>query len=115
MGRPWGIGPTSLLPLALRHGLPVAVTPKIVVFRQPYCDSRTMQITVTIPDELAAQVQARGFALETYVRDLVEEKLSQKRGRTTEGGRRDAPVCSEHGFTTDVQDLKSMVHEGHKY
>ncbi len=39
-----------------------------------------MQVTVTIPDELAAQVQARGFALETYVRDLVQEKLSKEQG-----------------------------------
>jgi hypothetical protein len=31
-----------------------------------------MRITVTIPDELAAQVQARGFALETYVTSLIE-------------------------------------------
>ncbi len=77
-----------------------------------------MQITVTIPDELAAQVQARGFALETYVRDLVEEKLSQE--QAVIGERRKAveamlTFAQKHGFTTDGQDLKSMVHEGHKY
>jgi hypothetical protein len=77
-----------------------------------------MQITVTIPDELAAQVQARGFALETYVRDLVEEKLSQEQVVTDQ--RRKAveamlQFAGKHGFTTGGQDLKSMVHEGHKY
>jgi hypothetical protein len=35
-----------------------------------------MQVTITIPDELAAQLQAHGFALETYVRNLMEEKLA---------------------------------------
>jgi hypothetical protein len=30
-----------------------------------------MQITVEIPDELAAQVEARGLTLENYVRNLV--------------------------------------------
>jgi hypothetical protein len=32
-----------------------------------------MQITVDIPDELAAQVQARGLTPESYVRGLIEE------------------------------------------
>jgi hypothetical protein len=33
-----------------------------------------MQITVTMPDELAAQVQALGFVLGAYVHDLAEQK-----------------------------------------
>ena len=32
-----------------------------------------MQITVTIPDEVAAQAQARGISVEVYVQSLVEE------------------------------------------
>jgi hypothetical protein len=31
-----------------------------------------MQITIEIPDELAAQAQARGLTLEVYVRSLIE-------------------------------------------
>jgi len=34
-----------------------------------------MQITVEIPDELAAQVQARGMSPEEYVRSLVEDAV----------------------------------------
>jgi len=30
-----------------------------------------MQVTINIPDELAAQVRARGLALEDYISDLV--------------------------------------------
>jgi hypothetical protein len=77
-----------------------------------------MQITVTIPDELAAQVEARGLALETYVRDLMEEKLSQEQA---DKGQRRAAVegmlqfAGKHGAMLGGQDLKSMVHEGHKH
>lgn len=45
-----------------------------------------MQITVTIPDELAAIAKARGVSLEVYVQNLVEEAghkaLSSQRPRT---------------------------------
>jgi hypothetical protein len=34
-----------------------------------------MQITVEIPDELAAQVQARGLTPESYVRSLIEDAV----------------------------------------
>lgn len=77
-----------------------------------------MQITVDIPDELAAQVQAQGFAVESYVRTVIEEKLSQEQAVSDQ--RRQAvdamlQFAQKHGFTTGGQDLKSMIHEGHKY
>ena len=77
-----------------------------------------MQVTITIPDELAAQVQARGLELDAYLSSLVEEKLSQEpadqdhRRRAVEAMLRFADT---HGFTTGGQDLKSMIHEGHQY
>jgi hypothetical protein len=77
-----------------------------------------MRITVTIPDELAAQVTARGFTVETYVRELVEENLSRER---TESGERRAAVeamlefAEKHGATLGGDDIESMVHEGHTY
>jgi hypothetical protein len=37
-----------------------------------------MQVTFNIPDELAARVAARGFVLETYLRELMEEKFSRE-------------------------------------
>jgi hypothetical protein len=89
-----------------------------VVFSHAICYAQTVQITVTIPDELATQIQAQGFALETYIQDLMVEKLSQEQGTTDQ--RRKAveamlQFAGKHGFTTAGQDLKSMVHEGHKY
>jgi hypothetical protein len=76
-----------------------------------------MQVLVNIPDELAAQVEARGFVLETCLRELMEERLSQepireKRRQAVEAMRvfADKQVATLGGL-----DLKSMVHEGHKY
>lgn len=37
-----------------------------------------MQITVDIPDELAASVQASGITPEAYVRNLIEELLRRR-------------------------------------
>lgn len=39
-----------------------------------------MQITVTIPDELAAQAQAQGLTPESYVEKLVAEQAATPRG-----------------------------------
>ena len=39
-----------------------------------------MQITVTIPDELAAQAQAQGLTPESYVEKLVAEQAAVPRG-----------------------------------
>jgi hypothetical protein len=37
-----------------------------------------MQVTVNIPDELAAQVQSRGLTPQSYVEHLLAEQVSQK-------------------------------------
>ncbi len=99
-----------------------------------------MQITITIPDELAAQAQARGLALDRYLPELLAEDLATEAEsrpapahsvseaidnlrvlREQNAERRNAAVdammqfAAKHGFTTGGQDLKSMVHEGHKY
>jgi hypothetical protein len=47
-----------------------------------------MEITVTVPDELAVQAQARGISVQAYVQSLVEEarrrSAAPEHGRTTE-------------------------------
>jgi hypothetical protein len=74
-----------------------------------------MQITVTIPDELAALAQTRGVSLEAYVQSLIEEaghkSLSSQRPRTTEQieaffvamaeGSRNLPDLSTESFTRE--------------
>lgn len=76
-----------------------------------------MEITVNIPDELAAQIKAHGVALDTYVRDLVEEKLSHD--QTDKSAQREAVekmlrFAQEHGAKLGG-DLKSTIHEGHQH
>jgi hypothetical protein len=74
-----------------------------------------MQITVTIPDELAAIAQARGISLEAYVQGLVEEaghkSLSSRRSRTPEQieaffegmaeGSQELPALQTESFTRE--------------
>ncbi len=47
-----------------------------------------MQVTVTIPDELAAQALARGMSVQAYAQSLIEEadrkSLSSPRSRSPE-------------------------------
>jgi hypothetical protein len=76
-----------------------------------------MEIRVNIPDELAAQIKAQGVALDTYVRDLVEKKLSHDQAdKKTRGDavERMLRFAKAHGTRLEG-DLKSMIHEGHKY
>ena len=77
-----------------------------------------MQITITIPDELAAQLQASGFDFDAYVAELV--KANPPKAPKSPEQRRQAveammQFAEKHRITTGGQDIKSMVHEGHKY
>jgi len=89
-----------------------------------------MQITVNIPDELAAQAQARGLVLDSYLPELLAVDLATEvhvalpalsEAEERMAARRNAAVdamlgfAEKYGITTGGQDLKSMVHEGHKY
>lgn len=74
-----------------------------------------MQITVTIPDELAAQAEARGVSLEAYVQSLVEEAgrrpIERNRPGTPEQieaffqamaeGSQNLPLLSTESFTRE--------------
>lgn len=42
-----------------------------------------MQVTVNIPDELAAQVQSRGLTPQSYVEDLIAEQTATAKGSAT--------------------------------
>jgi len=77
-----------------------------------------MQVLVNIPDELAAQVEARGIALEACLRELIVEKFSQepiRDGQRLQAVEAMRGFAEKHGARLGGLDLKSMVHEGHKY
>jgi hypothetical protein len=98
-----------------------------------------MLITIEIPDELIAQAHARGLALDRTLPALLAEELAAEpeNGSVTARAashttltptlRKDDPdqrrhavdamvaFADKYGVTTGGQDLKSMIHEGHKY
>lgn len=77
-----------------------------------------IQLQPEIEVQLAAEAQARGMALEHYIGKFVEEIFEQKRAVRT--NRRTAvermlAFAGKHGIRLEGDDLKAMVHEGHKY
>ena len=47
-----------------------------MAFIPSFCYLLSMQITVTIPDEFAAQVQASGLTPESFVEKLIAEQIA---------------------------------------
>jgi anaerobic glycerol-3-phosphate dehydrogenase len=95
-----------------------------------------IQLQPEFEAQLAAEAEARGVALDHYIVEKLEASRSAALSRRhsvsdaidrlsslPEGiaDRRNEAVdammqfAERHGFTTGGQDLKSMVHEGHKY
>ncbi|HZB87608.1 MAG TPA: hypothetical protein VE291_03020 [Terracidiphilus sp.] len=77
-----------------------------------------IQLQPEVEARLAAEAAARGMKLETYVRTLVEEQVSdQQTGKEQSRRAVEAMLgfAGEYGVTLGGEGLKSMVHEGHKY
>jgi hypothetical protein len=81
-----------------------------------------MQVTVNIPDHLAAQVQARGLALEAYVQGLVVSDAAALKSRLVrlepgpyspaEAGRRIRELRKDNRL--DGLKIKDLIEEGRK-
>ena len=94
-----------------------------------------MQITVELAPEtearFAAEAERRGMPLDRLLTETLEHtalhstpapaEASAPARSPEEQARRNAAVkamlefAGKYGFTTGGQDIKSMVHEGHKY
>jgi hypothetical protein len=76
-----------------------------------------MQVTINIPDHLAAEAAAHGLAVDAYV----EEVLAKRIQGTVENDARKSAVeemqkfARKHGATLGDLKLKDLIHEGHKY
>ena len=98
---------------------PLQSTAPVLAFQRTpnnACYAFSMEIRVNIPDELAAQIKAQGVPVDTYVRDLVEEKLSHDQAdkkTRSDAVERMLRFAKTHG--TKLEDnLKRTIHEGHK-
>ena len=81
-----------------------------------------MQITVTVPDDLALQAQARGLTVETYVVSLIEQVAQRDATPEEECERRRQAVRDMLAFREKYHltlgpglRIKDLIHERHKY
>jgi len=70
-----------------------------------------MEITVHIPDELAAQAEARGLRLETYVEEILAQQAAVRSGvvptRTPEDIRRWLDELAQ--FSEKIRSLPNTI------
>lgn len=89
-----------------------------------------MQVTINVPDRLAAEAQARGLSIEAYTERLLAHEAAEATqesgadwiplgGKTptreeTEEAVRQILEFQQH-HTLGGLKLKDLIHEGHKY
>jgi hypothetical protein len=84
-----------------------------------------MQVTVNIPDELAAQAREKGLSVEVYVEQVLAEKFNGDSSsvETTRSDSDNAKIKDaiarmdelRKGVTLGGLKIKDLMHEGHKY
>jgi hypothetical protein len=80
-----------------------------------------MQVTVNIPDELAAQAREKGLAVEAYVEQVLSrqfnghtsQQVSDQPSTITEAVARIREIG--RGNKLDGENINDWIHEGHKY
>jgi hypothetical protein len=77
-----------------------------------------MQVTVNVPDRLAAEARARGVSVEVYVEEMLVRQLIVPEGETPQKPVGEAiDRIRELRKQNTLGDLrtKDLIHEGHKY
>jgi hypothetical protein len=77
-----------------------------------------MQVTVNVPDQLAAEARARGVSVEVYVEEMLVRRLTVPEGKTPQKSFGEAvDRIRELRKQNTLGDLrtKDLIHEGHKY
>lgn len=76
-----------------------------------------MQVTINIPDQLAAEAAAKGLAVDVYVEKVLAEQTqrhaSHDERKTAIEEMRD--FARKHGATLGDIKLRDLIHEGHRY
>jgi len=77
-----------------------------------------MDVTIKVPDQLAAEARSRGVSVEVYVQDILAR---QALGTTGEGRLQAVRAAVERIFELRKGNklaglrTKDLIHEGHKY
>jgi hypothetical protein len=80
-----------------------------------------MQITVNIPDEIAAQAREKGLTVEVYVEQVLAKQLN---GHSPDANGQQSSTIVEavarireigKGNKLDGENIKDWIHEGHKF
>ncbi len=84
-----------------------------------------MQVTVNIPDELAAQAREKGLSVEVYVEQVLAEAVqrARRRQKTTPSESDTAKIKAaiarmdelRKGVRLDGLKIKDLINEGRKY
>jgi hypothetical protein len=77
-----------------------------------------MQVTVNVPDRLAAEARARGVTVEVYIEEMLVRQLIVPEGETPQKSVGEAiDRIRELRKQNTLGDLrtKDLIHEGHKY
>jgi hypothetical protein len=77
-----------------------------------------MQVTVNVPDQLAAHARAKGVAVEAYVEEVLERESQQSVGgapSSAVGDAIDRIMELRKGNTLRGTNIKDLIHEGHKH
>jgi len=77
-----------------------------------------MEVTIKVPDHLAAEARAQGVSVEVYVQEILAR---QALGATREGSLQSVRAAVERIFELRKGNklaglrTKDLIHEGHKY
>jgi post-segregation antitoxin (ccd killing protein) len=77
-----------------------------------------MQVTINVPEQLAAQARARGVAVEAYVEEVLvrqAQRPAEEAHRKSVGEAIDRIREMRKGNTLGGVKIKDLIHEGHKY
>jgi hypothetical protein len=77
-----------------------------------------MQVTVNVPDELAAEARARGVAVKVYVEEVLARQAQQPEAeahRKSVGQAIDRILELRKGNTLGGLKVRDLIHEGRKY
>lgn len=76
-----------------------------------------MEVTIKVPEKLAAEARSRGVSVEVYVQELLARQITETSADQLESIRRviDRIVEMRKENRLDGFRIADLIHEGHKY